>query len=110
VASFGVRTNRYDAAFKQEVVEEFIRGDKRGAQIARERAIDYQTLRKWRLEYDQHGADVWSKATVTLPTNESKIAELERVIGQQTLEILVLKKALTLARSASKLSTNSSTR
>lgn len=105
-----MRTKIYDAEFKQEVVEEFIRGDKRGAQIARERAIDYQTLRKWRLEYDQRGADAWSKPTVTLATNEARIAELERVIGQLTLEILVLKKALTLARSASKLSTSSLTR
>jgi transposase len=105
-----VRTKSYDAGFKQEVVEEFIRGDKRGAQIARERAIDYSTLRKWRLEYEQHGVAAWSHALVTVPTNETKIAELERVIGQLTLEILVLKKALTLARSASKPSTTSSTR
>ena len=105
-----MRTKTYDAAFKQEVVEEFIRGDKRGAQIARERAIDYQTLRKWRLEYDQRGAEAWSHALVASPTNETKIAELERVIGQQTLEILVLKKALTLARSASQPSTSSSMR
>ena len=104
-----MRTRNYDATFKQDVVEEFVRGDKRGAQIARERGIDYSTLRKWRLEYDQRGAAAWSHATVTLPTNETKIAELERVIGQLTLEILVLKKALTLARSASKPSTSSST-
>jgi transposase len=110
VESFRVRAKIYDAAFKQEVVEEFIRGDKRGAQIARERAIDYQTLRKWRLEFDQRGAAAWSKPNVAVPTNETRIAELERVIGQQTLEILVLKKALTLARSASKPSTTLSTR
>ena len=85
-------TKSYDATFKQEVVEEFIRGDKRGAQIARERSIDYTTLRKWRLEYDQRGAEAWSHATVPAATNESKIAALERVIGQLTLEILVLKK------------------
>jgi transposase len=110
VESFGVRVRSYDAAFKQEVVEEFVRGDKRGAQIARERGIDYTTLRKWRLEYDHRGVEAWSKAPATLPTSESKIAELERVIGQLTLEILVLKKALTFARSASKPGTLSSTR
>ena len=105
-----MRTKKYDAAFKEEVVEEFIRGDKRGAQIARERAIDYQTLRKWRCEYDQRGAEAWTRATVPAASSESKIAELERVIGQMTLEILVLKKALTLARSACKPSMTSSTR
>ncbi len=105
-----MRIKKYDAEFKQEVVEEFIRGDKRGAQIARERAIDYQTLRKWRFEFDQCGAEAWSKPSVAAPRNDTRIAELERVIGQQTLEILVLKKALTLARLASKPSTTSLTR
>ncbi len=103
-----MRTQTYSAAFKQEVVEEFLRGNKRGAQIARERGIDYSTLRKWRLEYDQHGAEAWAQPSARTATDEEKIAQLERVIGQLTVENLVLKKALTLARSTSKLNTPSS--
>lgn len=98
-----MRTRSYDAVFKQEVVEELIRGDKRGAQIARERGIDYTTLRKWRLEYDTRGVEAWARPRAGASTSEEKIAELERVIGQLTVENLVLKKALTLARSPSKL-------
>ena len=98
-----MRTRSYDAAFKQEVVAEFVRGDKRGAQIARERGIDYTTLRKWRLEYDQRGVEAWSRPVAGASTSEEKIAQLERVIGQLTVENLVLKKALMLARSTSKL-------
>jgi transposase-like protein len=63
VESFGVRTHLYSATFKQEAVEEFLRGEKRGAPIARERGIDYSTLRKRRLEYEQRGAGAWSKPT-----------------------------------------------
>jgi transposase len=101
VESFGVRTRSYDAAFKQEVVEELIRGDKRGAQIARERGIDYTTLRKWRLEYDHHGVEAWVRPVAGASTSDEKIAQLERVIGQLTVENLVLKKTLTLARATS---------
>lgn len=104
-----MHTQTYSPAFKQEVVEEFVRGEKRGAQIARERGIDYTTLRKWRLEYDQRGAEAWSKPSAREKTGEEKIAQLERVIGQLTVENLVLKKALTLARSTSKPGTPSST-
>jgi len=104
-----VRTQNYSATFKHETVEEFVRGDKRGAQIARERGIDYSTLRKWRLEYDTRGVEAWTKPNGGPSTSEDKIAQLERVIGQLTVENLVLKKALTLARSAPKPSMTSST-
>ncbi len=102
-------TQIYSATFKRETVEEYLAGDKRGAQIARERGIDFSTLRKWRREYEQRGVDAWSQPTSGPSTNEEKIAQLERVIGQLTVENLVLKKALTLARSTSKPNTPSST-
>jgi len=104
-----VRTKSYSATFKQEVVEEFLLGAKGSVQIARERGIDITTLRKWRRDYEQHGAEAWSNVAVPAPTNEDKIAQLERVIGQLTVENLVLKKALTLVRSPSQSGTLSST-
>ena len=100
---------RYSAQFKLEVVEEFLRGDKGSVQIARERGIDITSLRTWRRDYEQHGAEAWPSVVVPSPANEDKIAQLERVIGQLTVENLVLKKALTQVRSASKLGTLSST-
>jgi transposase-like protein len=104
-----VRTQTSSAAFKQEVVEELVRGEKRGAQIARERGIDSSTRRKWRPEYDQHGAAARAAARSGPATSEVKIAESERVIGQLAVENRVLKKALTLARATSKPGTRSST-
>lgn len=104
-----MRRQSYSAAFKQESVDELLVGDKRGTQIARERAIDYTTLRRWREEFDQRGTNAWTKETLSAPTGDAKVAELERVIGQLTVENMILKKALTLARSTSKLGTLSST-
>jgi transposase-like protein len=107
VETIGVRTRAYSAEFKQATVEELLSGQKRPSQICREREIDVTTLRRWRIEYEERGAVAWTKAST--PTAEQKVAELERVIGQLTVENLVLKKALERARSLSRPATPSST-
>lgn len=90
---------RYTAEFKQVTIQELLAGDKTGAQICRERRIDETTLRRWRQEYEQRGAAGWAAAPAGAPSAEERIAELERVIGQLTVENMVLKKALQHARS-----------
>jgi transposase-like protein len=103
-------THRYSPQFKQTVVEELLAGAKRPGQICREHGIDFSTLRKWREQYAQHGRGAWSTpAAKTPPAVEDKIAELERIVGQLTVENLVLKKALQRAQSLSASSTPSST-
>jgi transposase-like protein len=92
---------RYNAEFKQATLQELLAGQKRPGQICRERRIDETTLRRWRLEYEEHGASAWSAPAPGTPSAEERIAELERVIGQLTVENLVLKRAAQLARSLS---------
>jgi transposase-like protein len=92
---------RYSAEFKQAALQELVSGEKRPSQICRERRIDETTLRRWRLEYEEQGAAAWSAPAPGTPSAEERIAELERVIGQLTVENLVLKKAARLARSLS---------
>jgi transposase-like protein len=95
-------TQRYSAEFKQAVVEELLAGAKRAGQICREHGIDFSTLRKWREQYAQHGLGAWSTpAAKTAPCAEDTIAELERLVGQLTVENMVLKKAWQQARSLS---------
>jgi transposase-like protein len=66
-------------------------------------------LRKWREQYTQRGVAAWTAAAVkTAPAAEDKIAELERIVGQLTVENVVLKKALQRAQSLSASSTPSS--
>jgi transposase-like protein len=102
-------TQRYSPEFKQTVVEELLAGAKRPGQICREHGIDFSTLRKWREQYAQQGIAAWSAATSkTAPAAEEKIAELERIVGQLTVENMVLKKALQRAQSRSAASTPSS--
>ena len=95
-------TQRYSPEFKQTVVEELLAGAKRPGQICREHGIDFSTLRKWREQYAQHGLGAWSRPDAkTAASAEDKIAELERIVGQLTVENMVLKKALQQARSLS---------
>lgn len=91
----------YDAEFKQAVVAELLAGDKRAVQICRERRIDVQTLRRWRHEYEQVGLAAWQQPAAS-PTLETRVADLERLLGQLTVENAMLKKALQQARSLSR--------
>jgi transposase-like protein len=101
-------TQRYSPEFKQAVVEELLAGAKRPGQLCREHGIDISTLRKWREQYAQQGVAAWSAAAVkTAGAQEDKIAELERIVGQLTVENLVLKKALQRAHCLSASSTPS---
>jgi transposase-like protein len=100
---------RYSPQFKQTVVEELLAGAKRPGQICREHGIDFSTLRKWREQYAQQGVAAWTAAPgKTATAAEDKIAELERIVGQLTVENMVLKRALQRAQSLSGASTPSS--
>jgi transposase-like protein len=93
-------SQRYSTEFKQTAVEDLLAGAKRPSQICRERGIDFTTLRRWRQEYTAQGVAAWTEAGRRQTSSlEEKIAELERVVGQLTVENMVLKKALQQARS-----------
>ena len=102
-------TQRYSPQFKQTVVEELLAGAKRAGQICREHGIDFSTLRKWREQYAPQGVAAWTAATgKTATAAEDRIADLERIVGQLTVENMVLKRAWQRAQSLSGSSTPSS--
>ena len=68
------------------------------------------TLRRWRLEYEEKGADGWTTAAPGTAIGDKKVASLERLIGQWTVENSILKKALQQAHSLSARATPSSGR
>ena len=103
-----MRTVIYSAEFKRETVEELIAGQKRASQICRDRGIDVTTLRRWRLAYEEQGEAAWTTPKAEDSSAEAKIAQLERMIGQLTMENAVLKKACARARATCKPATSSS--
>jgi len=84
---------KFEPEFKAQVVLELLRGEKTMAQLCREHAIGADLLGQWRKVVVERAAELFSEPTVQ--NGEAvRIAELERLIGQQTMELAVLKKAL----------------
>lgn len=81
--------------FKFEAVLDMVRGEKTVAQICRERDITESLLYKWRDAFFERAPGIFAdqrSANGSDPQAE-RIVELERLVGRQTLEIEVLKKA-----------------
>ena len=91
--------------FKFEAVLDLVRGEKTLAQIFRERDITESLLYTWRDAFFERApaifADQRSSGNGREPQAE-RIAELERLVGRQALELEALKKARSLLTSAPK--------
>ena len=81
----------YDAAFKVEVVLEALRGEKTMAEICRSRGIAQDLLCRWRQDFLARAPQLF--ATLQQQSAEqARIADLERLVGQLTLELAASKK------------------
>lgn len=80
--------------FKFETVLEALRGEKGSAQICRERDISETLLSRWKQDFLNKGPQLFeSQANGKGSELEARIAELERLVGRQALELEILKKA-----------------
>ncbi len=95
-----MRGRTFSREFKLEVVRQLTSGAKRPAQLCREYHLAESVLARWRKEYAERGEYAFAPRDLS-PTDtlEQRIAELERLCGQLTLENAVLKKALQTERS-----------
>lgn len=91
----------FSPELKFEAVLELLRGEKSVAQICRERAISESLLYKWRDAFFERAPSIFAdqRSTTNDPQTEH-IAELERLVGRQAMEIEVLKKARSLLSAA----------
>lgn len=79
--------------FKQQVLRE-IEAGKSIAQAAREHQLHPNCIGEWKRQAARYGAQAFA-GNGNVYKGEAKIAELERLIGQQAVEIAFLKRALT---------------
>lgn len=90
------RTRRtFTAEFKAKVVLEIISGSKSMAEACREYSLKADLLSHWKRQFLDNAAKVFETGAEVDP-QQARIAELERLAGKQSLEMEVLKKALTL--------------
>ena len=101
---------QHTSEFKFEIVRQLQSGERRLAQVCREHDLDPGMVRGWLAQVGKHGAQAFPRSIPTastadpasgrtLTTAEARIGELERLVGQLTLENDFLKKALRRAGS-----------
>jgi transposase-like protein len=91
---------RFDPEFKAKVVLELLRGERTAAQLAREHELGPDLLTQWRQRLLDRAPEVFREGAPA-PAEAARVADLERLAGQQALELAVLKKALSWPRSGS---------
>jgi len=89
-----LKRRQFTKEFKIQVLRE-IEGGKSAAQAAREHQVHPTMIYKWQKQQEQHGESAFPGNGHTIATQEAKIAELERLIGQMTVEASFLKRVLT---------------
>jgi transposase len=83
---------RFTKEFKQTAVRRLQSGQSI-AEVARALEVNPSELHRWRRELQEHGARAFS-GVGKKRAEQSRVAELERKVGQQTMEIDFLKRAL----------------
>jgi transposase len=85
--------------FKAQVVLEVLTGVKSAAGACREYQLNDSTLSRWRQEFLEHAAEVFRRDK-GYEQYEARVAELERMIGQQAVELAAAKKVSHILNSA----------
>jgi transposase len=91
---------KFTPQFKFKVVLESLQNQKSQAQLAREFNVDDQLISRWRQEFLERAPSIF-ETLQTRSVEQERIAELERLVGQLTLELNILKKASSLLHSTS---------
>ena len=77
--------------FKARVVVEVISGSQSAAEVCRRYSLKPQLLSRWKAEFMENAARVF-QSDEQRSQEQARIAELERLVGRQTLELEILKK------------------
>jgi len=89
-----LKRRQFTKEFKVQVLRE-VEAGKSLAQVSREHQVHPNMISSWRKQLDHYGDRAFA-GNGNAYTEQARIAELERLVGQQALEISFLKRALTL--------------
>jgi len=87
-----LKRRQYTKEFKQQALRELDAGMPL-AQVAREHAVSAKLLQRWHEEYAEYGEEAFAGNGRSYK-DQARIAELERCVGRQTLEVLYLQRQL----------------
>lgn len=86
------KRGQYSAAFKAKVVLQLLSGEKTSSELCRSHKLNSATLNRWRREFLDQAASIFEQDN-TSNAEQQRIAELERLVGQLTLQLEIAKKA-----------------
>ena len=91
----------YTAEFKKKVVLELISGEKGLMQASREYEIKDTTLSRWKAEFLERAASLFEPLQNSAEGEDKKrMADLEKMVGRLTMELVAAKKVLGPSSSA----------
>jgi transposase-like protein len=82
----------FNAEFKARVVLEVLSGAKSAAEVCREHQINPQLFASWKAHLLENAPQLFGRGR-SGDESQSRIRELERLLGQKTLELEIAKKA-----------------
>lgn len=87
-----VSRRQYNKEFKEQVLRE-LEGGLPLSQVAREHELAPRLIQRWQDEYAEYGKEAFSGNGRSYK-DQARIAELERAVGRQALEVLYLQRLL----------------
>jgi transposase-like protein len=88
----------FSAEFKARVVLEVLSGTKSAAEVCREHQIKPQLFAAWKAQFLENVPQIFAQ-NCGQDESQSRISELERLLGQKTLELEIAKKASDILKS-----------
>lgn len=100
-----VRKNRrYSEEFKRNIVKDFESGSFSVLQLSKLHGVDFQLIYNWIYKFSSYNerssriVEMKESSSQKLKELESKVKELERVVGQKQLQIDYMEKMLEIAQ------------
>ena len=83
---------QFTADFKAKVVLQLVSGEKTASELCRVHKLNPNLLNRWRSELIEQASSIFEKGE-TGAREQQRIAELERMVGQLTMQLEIAKKA-----------------
>lgn len=83
---------QYTAEFKAKLVLQVLSGEKTTSDLCRAHKLNSNVLNRWRKEFLEQAPSIFERGEAG-SEHEQKIAELERLVGQLTVQLEIAKKA-----------------
>lgn len=80
---------QYTAEFKAKIVLQVLSGEKTSSDLCRSHKLNPNVLNRWRKEFLEQAPSIFDRGEVG-NEQEQKIAELERLVGQLSVQLEIL--------------------